>query len=224
MSISTMHIWLEQRRYTSVLIALVILLCMIPFLQSSLSGLMILRALFSVLVLALVLSVRRGKLISNGIIVLALAWMIISWIGPHISPFGSNQVLPAATNILALAIVILATAFIVSDVLFAKRIDFDILSGGVAVYLLIGIAWALVHTLVERTVPGSFHNLATSSEPLTVDAIYFSLTTLTTLGYGDIAPISTMARMLAVLEAVTGVIYLAILIPSLVSLYLRYRQ
>lgn len=224
MSFPTALQWISRRRYTVVLIALVSLLCVTPFLQGSASGLMVLRGMFSTLVLALVFSVGRHKIFSGGLLVLALAWITISWVGPNFSAAGGQSVLPVITNVLALTIMVLAIGFIMSDVLFTKRVDFDILSGGVAVYLLIGIAWATLHTLIERAMPGSFQNLATNSETMTIDAIYFSLTTLTTLGYGDIAPISTMARMLAVLEAVTGVVYLAILIPSLVSLYLRYRE
>lgn len=224
MSFSATRLWLAHRRYSMVLVALVSLLIVTPFLHDSPSGVMVIRGLFSTLIFALAFSVGRSKVISSGLLILALGWMAISWVGPHISSSGGELALPTITNLLALAIIMLAIAFIMSDVLFAKRADFDILSGGVSVYLLIGLAWASLHTLVERTVPGSFLNLATSSETLTVDAIYFSLATLTTLGYGDIAPISTMARMLAVLEAVTGVVYLAILIPSLVSLYLRYRE
>lgn len=90
----------------------------------------------------------------------------------------------------------------------------DRIYGGLSVYLLMGLAWASVYSHLMDNHPASF-----AVNYGTWDAIYFSFVTLTTLGYGDIVPIAPGARMLATLEAVSGVMCLAVLIARLVAMY-----
>jgi hypothetical protein len=91
------------------------------------------------------------------------------------------------------------------------------IQGGIAAYLLLGLVWAQAYALVERLHPGSFSGpigLAGGFRGWT----YFSFMTLCTVGYGDIVPVHPAARSLAMLEAVTGPLYIAILLARLVSL------
>ncbi len=91
------------------------------------------------------------------------------------------------------------------------------LYGGISVYLLLGIIWAALYREMEILSPGSF---AGPDDSLGFsNFIYFSYVTLTTLGYGDILPVTQKARSLAILEAITGVVFLGTLIARLVSLY-----
>ena len=86
------------------------------------------------------------------------------------------------------------------------------IAAAVAVYLLFGVIWARIYEIINLVNPHSFS--------VTVDSfslIYFSFTTLVTLGYGDIVPVSLVARNLSILEAVTGQLYMVILISTLVS-------
>ncbi|MBX3731115.1 MAG: two pore domain potassium channel family protein [Verrucomicrobiae bacterium] len=102
----------------------------------------------------------------------------------------------------------------------ARHVNSEVLCAAVAVYLLLGMLWAAAFTLTARLVPGSFAGTAMESTPLQgFEALYFSLTTLTTAGFGDIAPTTAPARMLAMLEACTGTLYIAVLVARLVSLY-----
>ena len=91
------------------------------------------------------------------------------------------------------------------------------LSTAVSIYLLLAYTWAALYGAVFSLYPGSFH-LGTDRQS---DLLYFSLVTLTTVGYGDVVPLSGEARMLAALEAVTGVLYIAITVAILVSGYRR---
>jgi hypothetical protein len=91
------------------------------------------------------------------------------------------------------------------------------LEGGIAAYLLLGVIWAFAYALVERLVPAAFSGpVGPGDAPRTW--FYFSFATLTTVGYGDVLPVHPVARSLAMLEAVVGPLYLAILISRLVSL------
>ena len=105
---------------------------------------------------------------------------------------------------------------VLSYVLRTGDVTRDRLYGAVSVYLLLGVAWASVYAFVEALQPGSF---AAANPTPRIDFIYFSFVTLTTLGYGDITPVTDRAHSLALLEAVTGVLYIAVLIARLVSLY-----
>ncbi len=95
------------------------------------------------------------------------------------------------------------------------------LVGAVSLYLMLGVLWAVVYTLVEISAPGSFSGLPTAnSEDWDSSWLYFSFVTMTTLGYGDLVPVSAVARMLAYMQAVFGQFYIAILVAGLVSAYI----
>ncbi len=99
----------------------------------------------------------------------------------------------------------------------AGPVTFHRLLGAVAAYLLLGIIWAYAYELVALLRPPAFSgavNLADGPRAF----YYFSFVTLTTVGYGDVLPVHPAARSLAMLEAVTGPLYLAILVARLVSL------
>ena len=88
--------------------------------------------------------------------------------------------------------------------------------GAVIVYLLSGFAFALIyHGIFLIAGPAAFHGLTSSRR---MEFMYFSLTTLTTLGYGDLTPVNVYARSLTNLEALVGQLYPAILIARLVSM------
>ncbi len=120
------------------------------------------------------------------------------------------------------------TAFVVlQQVLTATRVTNDTISGAVCGYLLLGLIFAFLYALVELSFPGSFlvdgkvsrpelHRLFYQREIGSL--IYYSYVTMATLGYGDIAPLSAPARMMAVMEAIAGQFYVAILIARLVSI------
>lgn len=103
------------------------------------------------------------------------------------------------------------------------------IEGAIAAYLLMGLMWAALYALIQLNDQQAFAftNAAPTSAGspvLRARFIYFSFTTLTTVGYGDITPVSPLARSLAMTEAMTGQLFPAILIARLVSLELYHRQ
>ncbi|MEY8215052.1 MAG: ion channel, partial [Colwellia sp.] len=101
-----------------------------------------------------------------------------------------------------------------------KIVDSSILSASACVYLLLGLVWCYIYALLDYYFPGSilpiletdiFNNFSRY--------LYFSLVTLTTLGYGDITPSTRIAQNWVVLEAIVGQFYLTILVARLVGLY-----
>ena len=107
----------------------------------------------------------------------------------------------------------------------SDRVSGDTLRGAVCVYVLLGVAWAVAYRFVGFLEPDAFNiagHFVDQGRSLALH-IYFSFVTLTTLGYGDISPISPIARTLALLEAAAGQIYVAITIARLVSMYIADR-
>jgi amino acid transporter len=106
----------------------------------------------------------------------------------------------------------------------ARTVNIGHLYTAASIYLLIGISWFALYSAIENIYPGSFLQTTAGSTNRPSDLLYFSLVTLTTVGYGDILPGSGEVRMLAALEAVTGVLYVAITVALLVSAYKQRDQ
>jgi uncharacterized membrane protein len=97
--------------------------------------------------------------------------------------------------------------------------------GAISVYLLLGVMWSIGYGLIEYAQPGSFKGLTELLSPLwSPDWIYYSFVTITTLGYGDITPLTQTARSLSYAEAIVGQFYIAVLVAGLVSAYISTRQ
>lgn len=124
-----------------------------------------------------------------------------------------------AADLAATFVLAFTTLVVLTSVLVSRASDFDTLCGAAAVYILLGITWALSFELIEGISPGSFEGLSDESVARWNQLVYFSLTTLTTMGYGDIIPRLPFVRIWATLEAVVGVLYLAILVARLVAIY-----
>ncbi len=119
------------------------------------------------------------------------------------------------------------TAAVVLQFLFRQeRVTADTILGGINVYLLLGIAYAVLHALVETVTPGSYtvggvgvtELLAQAGSEGFSELVYFSFVTFTTLGYGDMVPANSISGMLSASEAVVGQLYVAIFVARLVSL------
>lgn len=103
-------------------------------------------------------------------------------------------------------------------VLLTGHVDLNVITGSVALYLVLGLIWAIFYTMLLQFSPEAFKGLEPEHFVATLTTMtYFSFVTLTTLGYGDISPTRPMAEVLVVLEAVTGMFYFAIVVASLIS-------
>ncbi len=107
-------------------------------------------------------------------------------------------------------------------VLRSDDVTYDTICGSLSVYLLMATAWGVAYLLLNFLQPAAFfmdparhrnHSLDWT------DCMFYSFVTLTTVGYGDIVPISAQARSLSILEAVSGTLYAAVLIARLVGLH-----
>ena len=102
--------------------------------------------------------------------------------------------------------------------LFSGRITGNSIIGSICIFLLLGLVWTTLYLLVAEFIPGAFSGVGDFNWKQNLpDFIYFSFVTLTTLGFGDLLPVSPLARFLVYMEAVVGVFYMAIVVSSLVG-------
>lgn len=114
-----------------------------------------------------------------------------------------------------------AAVAVLSRVSRFRRITLDELAGAVGAYILIGLFFSMLFLWIELLQPGSFHISAQTNPNSLVDYsdfVLFSFATLTTLGYGDITPLTHLAQVLSVLESIIGVLYVAVLVGGLVGM------
>jgi len=110
-----------------------------------------------------------------------------------------------------------------------EQVSAQIISGSLCAYLLIGFWFWAAYGLVYALDHAAFLPIASDVKPASLpeergDLFYFSFVTLTSLGYGDVTPVSAMARTLAILQVIFGQFYLAVLIARQVGLYLVQKR
>jgi hypothetical protein len=198
--------------------ALVLLLVGSPLVEDLEGGELIGAVLLTLVLSTAVVAVGGRHKALLAALVLAVPAVVGKWIN-HLRP----DLLPSEVFLSAgLAFVLFVAVKLFLFILRAPRVNSEVLCIAVATYLLLGVLWGFAYVLVERTDPGAFVFSAGPGAKQSLDGftgLYFSLVTLCTVGYGDITPASNVARMLAMLEAIAGVFYMAILISRLVSLY-----
>jgi Ion channel len=151
---------------------------------------------------------RLARLLLMPAAAITLAVDLGSWVLPVPEPWVQ------ATGLLSLLLLLVV---VLGQTLRSGPITRHRIQGAVAAYLLLGMIWAYAYSLVALVHPGAFSGPVRPADGPRA-FFYFSFVTLTTVGYGDVLPVHQTARSLAVLEAVTGPLYLAILISRLVSL------
>jgi len=200
------------------LIALLAFLILTPFLEHRAGGeAFLLILLYAVMVTAVLKLTERRRFLWPGVILISISAVLML----------ASHIYPARPLVIVNYAVLSAFLGLVSGGLFdymgrPGSITAGQLYAAVSLYLLLSILWYSIYNLVDAVNPGSFLEvgLSTPTAKIPHSAFqYFSLVTLTTLGYGDIVPVTPVARMFAGLEAAVGVLYIATTVARLVAAY-----
>lgn len=178
-------------------------------------------ALVVVLIFGMIFSVSRNPAVRTAAVLLAV---------PALVARGIDIVAPSplfdAISMLCMVAILFLIIGAGLRVLFRPMVvTIDTISASLCAYLLLAMVWAYMYALVDLFVPGSFAYSLDDSFRMTIAdgqavyAAYFSYVTITTLGYGDILPVTPPAMALATLEAFVGQMYIAILVARLVAVY-----
>jgi hypothetical protein len=211
---------LRFRRFSTVqlLIALALFFIFAPFVEEIKGGEVIVSILFSLVLLAGVVAVADRKRTLVIALVLAIPGIAGRWIN-HLRP---DLISPPVFLVAGLLLITFVVAHLLRFILHAPSVNTEVLCASVSAYLMLGLMWTMAYWLVDQLTPGGAFSFNTNAGTRSMNGFtgfYFSFVTLSTVGYGDITPVSRIARWLAAMEAMTGLLYVAVLIARLVALY-----
>jgi hypothetical protein len=200
------------------LVALILLLSVTPFVVELSWGKTLEAILLSLVLLTAVPAVggRRRSLVSA--ILLVAPALLLTWlhhVQPHLVP-RSVAIVPA------IAFAIFVILHLLVFIMRAERVDSEVLCAAVATYLMLGLVWAMAYELVWVVAPDSFLVNPTAEGERSIngfEALYFSFGTLAPITDNDIVPRSNLARLLVMIEAIVGMLFMGMLIARLVGIY-----
>ena len=209
---------LKTNNFLYLLTALVVFLVGLPILENMRAIPESLEApiAFTLLLAIGLWSIRRPSRQFHVALTLVVLSMLLNWI----AAYDDDGLFDYLSLLTIFAFLALSAAGALRLVFSAGTVDVNRIMGAVCVYLLLGIMWAIAYAVVYSLDPGAFSG-AIKANVGTWNAqwIYYSFVTLTTLGYGDILPVSATARALAYSQAIFGVFYMAVLVALLVGAY-----
>lgn len=201
-------------RFLFLLISLMLWLVLRPFLENYIGISTLMDIFITIIFISGVYAVsQKGFVFMIGLFI-AIISVTIRWTNHFLNVFP----LEVASNILNVLFLGFVVGIIMVYLFREKQITGDMIIGAICVYFLIGMMWAVGYNLMEMFEPGTFQ-LPEGLEAGISHFSYYSFVTLTTLGYGDITPVSHSARSLSTLEAAMGQLYLAVLIARLVGVH-----
>lgn len=207
----------SQKKYTQLLIVLILNLILSPFLDDIIG-----RSFSSAIFLYAIIIIVRTFSIHKFFFLLYLGIAVFAFTLENTAYFGwyGSKTIFFIVFIQGIYTLYLGIAvwLILRDILSRSEVTKDTIYGGICVYLLIGFVWALFYGILISLEPQAFSRVNFEAEFYN-KLIYFSFTTLTTLGYGDIIPVTHVAKMLTNMEAIVGQLYPSILIAILVGGY-----
>lgn len=211
----------ERYRHAQLLVALTLLLIANPFLSGLLGRTLISFFLLLSLVSAIAACARRRRELAIGVgLALAMQTTLLVHYWLHFEVAGP------AMSLLALAffgfVIVLVSGSVFRH---SHSVSMDTICGGLSVYLLLGVFWAFAYALLESLAPGSFIGIERLVDSTHYEKFFgYSFVTLTTLGYGNVIPVTPRAESLAIAEAIVGQIFLTVLVARLVALNLRHGE
>ena len=214
---------MQKNHFSYLLVALLIFIVVVPIVYDlGLMSLRVSRALAIFCVLAVgVWSLRgTGQLYFIGMFV-AIAGILLN----VLAFLSENDALHVVSSLVLVVFLLLATFSTLRLVAVGNDISPNRIIGAICIYLMLGAMWSIAYAVVEFVQPGSFRGLTELvSATWNPDWIYYSFVTLTTLGYGDITPITHTARSLTLAEAIVGQFYIAVLVAGLVAAYISAKR
>lgn len=203
------------------LFSLLLLVLLAPLFEETVIGSIMVDIAYSAVLLSAVYAVSETKQLFTLAAVLVLPVLVGRWA----NHFLKNDSFTLMIKSLTLVFFVFIVCVLLSHVLRDEEVTADKICGALSVYLLIGTTWAGLFTVIESIQPQSFliaDVQSASLREISTHFRYYSFVTLTTLGYGDVIPLTPIAKTFSYVEAVIGQIYLAVLIARLVGLHIAH--
>jgi amino acid transporter len=225
--------YLRARRHSALLIAIVAMFAVRPFLGDTSEGAIAFSIAIVLVLLVALLTIQIDDLVGErgALLVQRRRRSFVGWAlaVPAVAErlwifFFPNPLLLMVGSVSWLLFFVYVTWSLLRSLLKQREVAGETISLSISIYLLLGLTWALLYIVIFMSDPDAFHFTTLPPSGVSEAAyrfpilIYFSLTTLSTVGFGDITPLSLQARYAAVAEGITGQFYLAILVARLVGM------
>ena len=204
-----------DKRCPYLLTSLIAVLLIYPYLLNRPSTEILLVLLNATVVVTAVYAVRHTRSHMITALAIGIPQLVLSYV---------NVAMPSYDVTIAQAVATIlfygyALIRVLDYVLRGQNVSLDKIYGAAGVYLLMGFMWASCFDLLHALQPDAFAMQGSQATLAFRDLVHFSFVTLTSLGYGDITPVSDHARSLAFLEVIAGNLYMALLVARLVGAY-----
>lgn len=202
-----------NKRFFYLFFTIILLFLLRPFVEGATRLKIVTNIFLWFVVISCVRAVHQKRKHQWIVMTLAVAAILAGMLDPILQ----STFISWASKITLLLFLLYAVVAILIYLARQEKVSSDMIMAAASEYMLIGILWTFLYYLLETVYPGSFIFPGNEAEP--TGFLYYSFVTLTTTGYGDVLPVSTQARSLALLEMVTGQLFIAITVARLVGLY-----
>ena len=210
---------LSERRFFILLVLILSTIVLTPFLDQFIETRILMDLFLTTIFIFIIFAIRSKRHHVIVASILALPLIVSTWSFYFID----SRNIGLVTRIFSALFFGYAVIIILQTIVRSTEITREIIFAAVVAYLLIALMWAFLYMILELVIPGSFSIPQSSIRQETMRFEYFSFITITTLGYGDITPLSDRASALALLEAIIGQIYLVVLVAWLVGMHVSRR-
>ena len=207
-----------QGKFLPLLITILLYLGVVPLLTPFLGFKFLLDILFSMILISAVLAAGNKRHHTIIALSIAIPTLFMLWMDKFVI---TDRLLVGSYFLGAIFfgyIIVRMLIFIFTE----TRVTRNVIYAAIIVYLLMGLFWADFYLILNHFQPGSFDITGIQTDNSNLVLIYFSYVTLTTLGYGDISPLTDIGYSLAILEAIIGQLYLTVMIARLVGLHIAH--
>ena len=210
----------SKQRFFILLCLILALLVLVPILNRFVAARIFLDIFLTAIVISMVYAIthKKSHFLAGGllaIVMLASMWLQYAYPNKGILAIGM------IAGVIFIAVVI---ANILRYMFKSEEINREIIYAAILLYLLAAVMWAFVYTFLELIDPASFNIDLSQHQDYLLVFQYFSFVTITTLGYGDITPVTEVAKAITVLEAVAGQLYLVVAVAWLVGMYVSQKS
>ncbi len=173
-------------------------------------------SVLSMVVFTIMLKILKAhRLLFISFISLAFLALLFHFLAVFVLQSTSVGLVAMVVYILMIGILII---FMIRRIFSERLVTGDTIKGGISVYIMMGTWWQMVYYLLWVLNPHAF--IFTTGHGVQSDFLYFSIATMTTLGYGDIMPVTHPAKVFSMLQALVGQLYIAVFVARLVGLHI----
>ncbi len=211
---------LDKDRFLVLIVFIVALIVLGPFMEGIVGLRFFMDLFFSIIFVATIYAASQKRTH----IIIAAILLIPTLLAVWTEDIPTHNTLLTIGYICGLIVFAFAVISILKYIFTEQVVTRQTISAAVVIYLLLALMWTFIYRLIENLYPGSFAVAHDKLQDAPNIYLYFSLVTITTLGYGDITPTGSKAVSMAVLEAVTGQIYLVVVVAWLVGMYVSRKS